>query len=182
MQQMTKKILANSLKKLMLKKPLARITIKDIVNDCGFNRQTFYYHFQDIYDLLGWTYKTEVVDSISDFKTYDNWPQGFLKIFQYVKNNKSFCINTFNSLGRDHLENFLYNQIFYMIIDVIEEISINFNISSKEKEFIANFYTYAFIGILTSWIKTNMEENPEDIIKKVEKLINGNIKKAVSRN
>lgn len=182
MQQMTKKILANSLKKLMLKKPLARITIKDIVNDCGFNRQTFYYHFQDIYDLLGWTYKTEVVDSISDFKTYDNWPQGFLKIFQYVKNNKSFCINTFNSLGRDHLENFLYNQIFYMIIDVIEEISINSNISSKEKEFIANFYTYAFIGILTSWIKTNMEENPEDIIKKVEKLINGNIKKAVSRN
>lgn len=182
MQQMTKKILANSLKKLMLKKPLARITIKDIVNDCGFNRQTFYYHFQDIYDLLGWTYKTELVDSISDFKTYDNWPQGFLKIFQYVKNNKSFCINTFNSLGRDHLENFLYNQIFYMIIDVIEEISINSNISSKEKEFIANFYTYAFIGILTSWIKTNMEENPEDIIKKVEKLINGNIKKAVSRN
>lgn len=182
MQQMTKKILANSLKKLMLKKPLARITIKDIVNDCGFNRQTFYYHFQDIYDLLGWTYKTEVVDSISDFKTYDNWPQGFLKIFQYVKNNKSFCINTFNSLGRDHLENFLYNQIFYMIIDVIEEISINSNISSKEKEFIANFYTYAFIGILTSWIKTNMEENPEDIIKKVEKLINGNIKKAVSRS
>ena len=182
MQQMTKKILANSLKKLMLKKPLARITIKDIVNDCGFNRQTFYYHFQDIYDLLGWTYKTEVVDSISDFKTYDNWPQGFLRIFQYVKDNKSFCINTFNSLGRDHLENFLYNQIFYMIIDVIEEISINSNISSKEKEFIANFYTYAFIGILTSWIKTNMEENPEDIIKKVEKLINGNIKKAVSRN
>ena len=168
MQQMTKKILANSLKKLMLKKPLARITIKDIVNDCGFNRQTFYYHFQDIYDLLGWTYKTEVVDSISDFKTYDNWPQGFLKIFQYVKNNKSFCINTFNSLGRDHLENFLYNQIFYMIIDVIEEISINSNISSKEKEFIANFYTYAFIGILTSWIKTNMEENPEDIIKKLK--------------
>lgn len=180
MPQMTKKALANSLKKIILKKPLEKITIKEIVEDCGVNRQTFYYHFQDIYDLLGWIYKTEAVGSISGCKTYDTWQQGFLKIFQYVKNNKLLCMNTFNSMGREHLEDFLHDQIFPLLIDVIEEISVDSDISVTEKEFIANFYTFAFIGILTSWMKNNMNESPENIIKKVEKLINGNIKKAIT--
>ena len=47
-----------------------KITVKDIVEDCGVNRQTFYYHFQDIYELLGWIYKTEAVEGIAGYKTY----------------------------------------------------------------------------------------------------------------
>ena len=60
----TKQQLANALKSLMQTKPLEKITIKDIVIFCGVNRQTFYYHFKDINDLLGWIYKTEAVGSI----------------------------------------------------------------------------------------------------------------------
>ena len=72
----TKQQLANALKSLMQTKPLEKITIKDIVIFCGVNRQTFYYHFKDIYDLLGWIYKTEAIDSISNCKTYKTWQQG----------------------------------------------------------------------------------------------------------
>lgn len=56
MSQMTKQALANSLKSLLQKKTLNKITIKDIVDDCGVNRQTFYYHFQDVYDLVDWIF------------------------------------------------------------------------------------------------------------------------------
>ncbi|MEG0309086.1 MAG: TetR-like C-terminal domain-containing protein [Clostridium sp.] len=177
----TKKALATSLKNLMTKKSLQKITIKDIVIDCGVNRQTFYYYFQDIYDLLGWIYKTEAVGSISNCKTYDTWQQGFLKIFQYVINNKSFCMNTFNSMGREHLETFLEAEIFHLLIDVVEEVSKNSYLSSTEKEFIAKFYTFAFIGILTSWMKTGMKDSPESIIEKVERLVNGDIEKVINK-
>ena len=54
MSQITKKALAPSLKNLLLKKPLNKITINDITDDCGINRMTFYYHFKDIYDLAEW--------------------------------------------------------------------------------------------------------------------------------
>ena len=54
MSQVTKRALEASLKNLLLKKPLDKITINDITEDCGINRMTFYYHFKDIYDLIEW--------------------------------------------------------------------------------------------------------------------------------
>ena len=57
MSELTKKALAVSLKKLLSKKELSKITISNITDECGVNRQTFYYHFKDIYDLLEWIYK-----------------------------------------------------------------------------------------------------------------------------
>jgi len=179
MSQETKKALADSLKTIMMIKSLDKITIKEIVDICGVNRQTFYYHFQDIYELLGWIYKTEAVDSISNCKTYETWQEGFLKIFCYVGDNKALCMNTFNSMGRDHLETFLHNEIFPLIIDVIEEVAKDSSITSDDKTFISDFYTFAFIGILTSWMKSNMEEKPERIIHKVENLVNGDIEKVI---
>ena len=56
MSQVTKRALEQSLKNLLLKKPLTKITINDIAQDCGINRMTFYYHFKDIYDLVEWAY------------------------------------------------------------------------------------------------------------------------------
>ena len=57
----TKKALAESIKKLMKKRPLRKISIKDIADGCGMNRQSFYYHFNYKYDLLKWINYTEFV-------------------------------------------------------------------------------------------------------------------------
>ena len=90
MSELTKKGLAVSLKKLLSKKELSKITISNITDECGVNRQTFYYHFKDIYDLLEWIYKNEVIDEI-DNKDED-WQQRFLYIFKYVL--KKFKLST----------------------------------------------------------------------------------------
>ena len=55
MSQVTKRALEQSLKHLLLKKPLTKITVGEIAEDCGINRMTFYYHFKDIYDLVEWS-------------------------------------------------------------------------------------------------------------------------------
>ena len=55
MSKLTKNSLEQSLKNLLKTKPLNRITINDLVEDCGISRMTFYYHFQDIYDLVEWS-------------------------------------------------------------------------------------------------------------------------------
>ena len=55
MSDITKRALEASLKKMLLKKPVTKITINDITEDCGVNRATFYYHFKDIYDLIEWS-------------------------------------------------------------------------------------------------------------------------------
>lgn len=104
----TKKSLAKSLKKLMRLTPLHKISVKDVVKDCNLNRQTFYYHFHDIYELVEWIYKTEAIESIAEYKSYNTWIDGFYKIFLYIEGNKEFCYNTLNSLSRTHLDMYLF--------------------------------------------------------------------------
>ena len=178
---LTKKALATSLKRLMGKIPLNKITVHEIVADCELNRQTFYYHFQDIFDLLGWVYKTEAVESIADYKTYTTWEDGFLKIFLYIEKNKAFCLNTLNSLGRDHLDFFLHSISFELLMGVGNEVSQGMNVKDEDKKFIANFYTLAFIGLVIQWMKTEMKEKPEVIIEKLSELVEGNFASALQR-
>ncbi len=71
MSNLTKRALEASLKKLLLKKPLDKITISDIADDCGMNRMTFYYHFQDIYDLIDWSFAEEAEKILEvDYRKY----------------------------------------------------------------------------------------------------------------
>ena len=80
MSQITKNALATALKKLLSKKELSKITISNITEECGVNRQTFYYHFKDIYDLLEWIFTNEVIEEI-DNEIEENWQQKFIYIF-----------------------------------------------------------------------------------------------------
>jgi len=73
--RITKKALAASLKCLMEVAPLSRISVRDIVDDCGVNRQTFYYHFRDKYEPVNRIYKTEAVESIADARDYAHWTE-----------------------------------------------------------------------------------------------------------
>ena len=110
MSEITKKALAQALKELLSKKELSKITIKNITDYCGVNRQTFYYHFKDVYDLIEWIYTSEVIDEIKDDDTYESWQQGFLFIFNYILKNKNFVLNTYNSISREFVMMFLYKQ------------------------------------------------------------------------
>ncbi|KJR49238.1 transcriptional regulator [Desulfosporosinus sp. I2] len=178
---LTKKALATSLKRLMEKFPLHKIKVQEIVDDCELNRQTFYYHFQDIYALLGWIYTTEAVESIANYKTYTTWEDGFLKIFLYIGKNKAFCLNTLNSLGRDHLDTFLHSIAFELLMGVVTEVSQDMKVKDEDKKFMADFYALAFIGLVIQWMKTGMKEKPEVIIEKLSELVEGNFASALQR-
>ncbi|SFD11616.1 dihydroxyacetone kinase transcriptional activator DhaS [Clostridium uliginosum] len=177
----TKKALANSLKELTKRLPLNKISVKSIVNDCGLNRQTFYYHFEDIYDLVEWIYKTEGLESIEESRSYDTWIDGVKKVFLYIENNKEFCCNTLNSLGRNHLDNYLYSVTNDLVMGVVDEVSIGMNVKENDKEFIANFYSLAFTGLVTKWMKEGMREESNIIIKRLSDLVEGNFLKALQR-
>lgn len=79
--QLTKRALEESLKRLLLTKPLNKITIADITSDCGISRMTFYYHFQDIYDLVEWACEEDAARAIAGNKTADTWQTGLLDTF-----------------------------------------------------------------------------------------------------
>lgn len=180
MSQTTKRALETSLKKLLLKKPINKITISDITDDCGVNRMTFYYHFTDIYDLARWACMEDAEQAIANNKTYDTWQQGFLNIFNAVLENKPFIKNVYHALDREQIENYLNTQTHELLMGVIEEQATGMFISEKDKEFIADFFKYAFNGIMLNWIADDMKEDPKYIVDRVSVLISGDITRALN--
>lgn len=142
MSQTTKKALEASLKKLLLKKPINKITINDIAEDCGVNRMTFYYHFTDIYDLARWACLEDCAQALAN--------------------------------------NYLNTQTHELLMGVIEEQATGMFISEKDKEFIADFFKYAFNGIMLKWIADDMKEDPKYIVDRVSTLIHGDISYALN--
>lgn len=177
----TKRALEASLKNLLLQKPLDKITISDIAEDCGINRMTFYYHFKDIYDLVEWSCVEDAAKALEGKKTYETWQQGFLQIFLAVMHNKPFIMNVYHSVSREHVETYLYKLTYNLMIGVIEEKAIGMNVLEEDKKFIANFYKYAFVGLMLEWIKNGMKDDPQHMIDRLNTLIQGDIARALTK-
>ena len=180
MSQTTKRALEASLKNLLLQKPLNKITINDIAEDCGINRMTFYYHFKDIYDLVEWACVEDAAKALEGNKTYDTWQQGFLNIFNAVLENKPFIMNVYHSVSREQVELYLYKLTYDLLIGVVEEKASDMVVRDEDKKFIADFYKYAFVGIMLNWIKNGMKDDPQQIVDHLSILIHGDITRALN--
>ena len=107
----TKKAIASGLKELTKKKSFDKITIQDITDICGLNRQTFYYHFQDKYELVNWIYYNELIVNVTDQLTYDNSTDKVLQMLQRMKNEDYFYINTLKASVKNEFEEYLSAQL-----------------------------------------------------------------------
>ena len=159
MSQITKRALEASLKHLLLQKPLHKITINDITEDCGINRMTFYYHFKDIYDLVEWSCEEDARKALAGNRTYDTWQQGFLQILQAVLENKPFIMTVYRSVSKEQIESYLYKLTFELIEGVVNEKAEGTGLPEEDKRFIADFYKYGFVGVMLDWIKDGMQED-----------------------
>ena len=181
MSQVTKRALEQSLKNLLLKKPLTKITVSDITDDCGINRMTFYYHFKDIYDLVEWSCLEDAKMALEEKKTYDTWQQGLLQIFKAVQENKPFILNVYRCVHREQVEKYLQPLVDQLLLNVINEEAAGITVRDEDKQFIAQVYSYMFIGLMLDWINDDMREDPQQIVEKLSKLIKGSVSVALSR-
>lgn len=181
MSDITRNAIASALKELLLERPLSRITVCDISERCGISRMTFYYHFRDIYDLVGWIISSDILTILSGRKTYDTWQEGLLSIFQAVEKNHVFVLNACSSLSREQLERSLMKPVSGLISSVLEESPESAKLDSNDAAFISSFFSYAFIGIMLDWIDSGMREKPEDLVEKIECVIGGSFERAIPR-
>lgn len=160
-------------------KPLDKITISDITSDCGISRMAFYYHFKDIYDLVEWSCLEDAKRALQGKKTYDTWQEGILQIFEAVLENKPFILNAYHSVSREQIENYLFHLTYDLLKAVVEEKTAGMQIREEQKEFIANFYKYSFVGIMLDWIKQGMKEDYSEIVDNMALTLHGSITNSV---
>lgn len=171
----TKQALGVSLKKLLKHKQMDRITINDLTEDCGISRMTFYYHFKDIYDLVEWVCVEDGKQALQGKKTYDTWQEGMCQIFEAVIENKPFILNVYRCVSREKIESYLYKLTYSLIANVVEEKCKGIDLAKEDKEFIAEFYKYGFVGIMLDWIGHGMKDDYKIIVEKLSTALHGNI-------
>jgi probable dihydroxyacetone kinase regulator len=161
----TKELIELTLIKNLSKTTLDNISVKSICEECNISRQTFYYHFCDIYQVLEVIFKEQTAIVVGENKNYESWTQGFRNVLDLMLKYKPFVFNTYRSISKEYLENFLYQVIDDLLLSILNEKGVNYPyVKKEEKQFIARFYRYAFAGVILDWVKNNMRQDPKTTI------------------
>ena len=162
----TKKLLSESLKKAMRSKAFSKITVSEIINDCGVNRKTFYYHFEDIYSLLKWMFEEEAIEVVKHFDLLVDYEEAIRFVMNYVDENNYIISCAYDSIGRDEMKRFFYKDFVGVVASVIDAAEAGFKakIDPDFKEYVAKFYTEAISGMLIDWVKEKDKRDREKTI------------------
>lgn len=179
--QLTKRALEESLKRLLLTKPLNKITIADITSDCGISRMTFYYHFQDIYDLVEWACEEDAARAIAGNKTADTWQTGLLDTFLALRENKPSIASIYHDMSREQVERFLVPVVSDLVKSVVDEHAARRHVREQDRDFIARFFAHALIGTVLDWIARDMRDDPQQLVQRVATIADGAIETALDR-
>ncbi len=152
----TKRALAATLKKLMTEKALSKVTVSEIVKECGVNRKTFYYHFEDVSSLLVWMLEQEAVEVIKKFDLLVDCEDAISFVMDYVDANQHILNCAFDSLGREGLKKFLYSDFIGILKATIDnaERELGLSVTEDYKRFLCDFYAEALAGTLIEWFRT----------------------------
>ena len=179
----TKKAIAAGLKELTKKKSFDKITIADITEACGLNRQTFYYHFQDKFELADWIYYNEAVSIIVEDINYENWDQKVLELLTKMKSESYFYENTLKLSIENGFREYLFRITSELFRDIIDLISVNEKQTflPEDKAFVCEFYAFGIVGVIISWAQHGMKDSPENIARHLKSVYLGTQKFVASR-
>lgn len=158
----TKKAIAQCLKNLTREKSFPKVSVGDITSACGLNRQTFYYHFQDKFELLDWIYYEECFVPILDGITFDNWDGRILMLLDTMKADKAFYGNVIKNAG-EGFRNYLYSITSTLFEEAVDALDIHRQVGEEEKRFLGSFYAYGICGTVMGWAENGMKEPAQQL-------------------
>lgn len=180
----TKRALAAALKELMAQRPIDKITIHDITERCGIRRQNFYYHFEDLYDLMRWMFQNEALSLLQQHEGMLLWQEGLLQLFRYIEENRAVCLCALRSVGREHLKRFFERDIHAVIHRTVEQLGREIgaiDAGAADIELTTHFYVVALAGMLESWLLGEIDYTPEHLIAFADRTLQDHVRGAKLR-
>lgn len=179
MSQFTKKAIVETFLELLKEYSLDRITVKDIVEKCGINRNTFYYYYQDIYDLIDDVFDIETKRVLEDEKQYATWYDELRRVALFVVENRPAILHIYNSKSRDVLQKYLFAICDKLIRGYVEYQAQSMSVNKKHKEFVIAFYGYSLVGMTFDWIKDDTQSDSEEYLKTMAAVFEGTVRTAL---
>lgn len=181
MAQFTKKAIVKAFLELLNEKPLDKITVKEIVDNCEINRNTFYYHFEDIHALLTFVIDGEVERVIARHADVESLEEGFIEAANFALSNKRAVYHIYNSVSREELERYLNSIAEEVVRRMAEGLDGAEDVSKLDRELIIHFYKYGLSGMVMAWIGEGMKADPEQMIRSLGDLLEGSVSTALDK-
>jgi len=181
MSQFTKKGIMDSFVELAQHMPMDKITIKKVCDNCGINRNTFYYYYQDMYAL-----KEEIIYAKAgklftnmDFSSPESWKSNLRIIGAYARKNENFIRNLYNSMGRDAFSDYIVDVVFKMAYQNVENLYEDTlspkgkKVSEKDKKRLAYFFSKIFAETTVDWLRKKNSSDPVETLEHGIEMLDG---------
>lgn len=182
MAQFTRRAIIASVVKLLNKRPLDKITVRDVAEDCGINRNTFYYHFPDIRTVVTEVFRGELDKVMNQHHGVDSWEDQLIATTEFALANKKLIYHVYHSISREALENYMKTIAGDVMRQFVEKVAEGIPALPEDKTLLAEFYQSALVGMLLSWIGGGMADDPETRVRRLGHLLEGNIARSLEQS
>lgn len=182
MSQLTKTAIKQSLIRLLNERPLSQITVRDIVEDCGINRNSFYYHFADMPTLIEEIVTEEADRIIAEYPSIDSIEDCLNAALDFARKNRRAILHIYNSANRSIFEQYLWDVCQYVVTTYCNTVFAGQPIRESDKELIIRFYKCECFGMVIEWMNSGMGEEIQDKIQRLCELKKGMVEEMVQRS
>ena len=172
----TERKLALALKTMMGKYPLEEISVVKLTNKCHVNRQTFYYHFHDIYDLLTLLFLDEKIEGIEHAR---NQADMLTCIYHYYEENAAFVDATIKSAAKDLFGEFIFNTCFQCFTRFVEAVDLSKKVDKNHKKNIVRYYSSAFSSLIVNYLEIAKSKTLKGLLSQFEFLNEGEVARSI---
>ena len=153
----TKDLIAQALLQLAREKPVEKITVRDIVELCGVNRNTFYYHFQDIPDVAEYLMRQQVDHLISQKEKDESLSAFSMRLMDYLYAHKKTVLHIYKSLRRESFLRYLHETLLYMVLSLQDSDNLS-GFTQEDVELLMFFSVCVLEGTIIEWLSSDMNE------------------------
>lgn len=163
----TRKAILQTFLQILMTKPLDKITVKDICEQCEINRNTFYYYFKDIYDVLGNLFEEETRMVMAEVKEGGTFYHAYARCAALIINNKQAVIHIYALENGKILKDYLEGVISGVVRRFVLEKAQGYSLDETDINFITSFYSTGIVGSTMKWIEKGLKSYNKDIIKRI---------------
>ena len=167
----TKDVIARTLIELLDEKPMSKVTVKDIVERCGVNRNTFYYHFHDIPEVVDYVLKRTWDEILNSPRESNSILECMEEMADIVKANRRMMLNVYRSVKRDAFLYYMNEVSGYVFTRYFEKNTERLEIDDHERMLLIKYYKCLYIGLLMDWLDQGMKEDLSEQIQDMAELM-----------